>query len=479
MKNKLICILLLVLTDLFGQDIFIKHYGNWSGQGNSVIIDAQGNFLLAGNRGQGGSQQFCLYKINSIGDTIWLKHYGGPTDDYANEIIPTIEGGYALVGYSNTSNTISCITLMKIQSSGNLTWSKSFGGTSQEKAYSIRQTPTGEYFIGGKKKKPITQDDFYLIKTNANGDTLWTKTYGGNANETINSIDLCSDGGVIMTGYTESFGAGQKDYYLIKVDNTGNVIWSKTYGYTLPDVANCVKQTSDGGFILAGYSNFVGTKSDIYVIKTNSFGDTLWTQTYSATNKGFYANDIIVTQDGGYALSGAVELWQFIPPSTYSAIRSDALLMKLSSSGQIQAIKQYSVATGIAMPCITGAYGNSIIQLPDESCVVGGSFFNCSVFETMLIKTFDIGPAGIKEYKSLNLKVFPNPSSDRMFFQLDGIPTDYSLTLFNLTGTQVQTTEYNLTNQLTIEKKNLTNGIYFFRLMNSSGQTYVGKIAFE
>lgn len=477
MKNIFICLLAVVLLSngLFAQDIFVKHYGDFSGQGSSVVVDPQGNIFLAGNRSQGVNlqQQFCVYKINPVGDTLWLKHYGGYLNDYANKIISTIDGGFALIGYSTTGNSDSRITFVKIQSSGNLTWIKTIGGLAQEQGTSIVQTPVGEYFIGGSKKNANSMFDFYLLKTDMNGDTMWSMSYGGNLDDVLNSIDLCSDGGIIMTGYTESYGAGSRDFYLIKVDNAGNVQWTKTYGSTLADYANSVKQTSDGGYILAGSVDYAPSPGTIFVVKTNSTGDTVWTRKFGGTGESMAANDIIVTQDGGYAIAGSIYL--LTPNGGYSS--GNVYLLKLANNGSLKASKQYNLDP--SKSCGIIGYGNSIIQLSDGSCVVGGSYFNCSTFETLLIKTFDIGPTAIKQQEIGEIKLFPNPSNDKIALQFNDAQDDYSLSLFDLNGILVSSKEYVSTNRVTIEKGSLSRGIYFFQLKNHSGKTNFGKIVFE
>lgn len=482
MKNILISIFTMALSfgQIDAQDAFVKRYGDFSGQGNCVIADGQGNYLLVGSKFYLSStkKQFYMQKIDQNGTSVWLKYYGGPLDDAANEIIATNDGGYALIGTTVFSNTTSYITFIKLTNSGDSSWAKTYGGLNSEIGTSIIQTTLGNYFIGGSCGDYFNyKSDFYLIKTNSNGDTIWTKKYGGIQNERLNSIAQCSDGGIVMAGYTESFGAGSRDFYLIKVDANGSVQWSKTYGDALMDVANSVKQTPDGGFILAGYSHYGATSSDIFIVKTNSTGDTLWTRTFTQPTKAMTANDVIVTKDGGYAITGTTDIWQITPPNTTSYVRGDARLMKLTSNGFVQGIKEYPV--GPTNQCLTTAYGNSIIQLADESCVVGGTFFNCSTFETMLIKTFDIGPTTIRESEGSILHIFPNPSKDKVTFQLGANSELHSLTLFNITGKKVYEIKDHLSKQITIEKGNLICGIYYFQIGDNAGRYYSGKIVFE
>src|SRR6218665_822688 len=185
-------------------------------------------------------------------------------------MIPTNDGGYAMIGYSapNYSTSPTKIYLVKTQASGDTSWTRSYGGLGNEHGASIVQTAAGNYFIGGRTKYSSNgQFDFYLMKTNAAGDTLWTKKYGGSGNEEITSIVQSSDGGIVMAGYTESYGNGSKDMYLVKVDANGNLLWSKTYGGPLPEVANALRATPDGGYILAGNRNYaLMTVGTMYIV---------------------------------------------------------------------------------------------------------------------------------------------------------------------------------------------------------------------
>ncbi|MBD3232761.1 MAG: T9SS type A sorting domain-containing protein [candidate division Zixibacteria bacterium] len=201
-------------------------------------------------------------------------------------------------------------------------WTRTYGGEGFEKAFSVQPTYDGGYFIGGSSQSfGAGGHDAYLVKTDEMGDTLWTKTYGGADNDRAFSMQLCNDGGVILAGATDSYGAGDFDFYLVRTDVSGDTLWTRTFGGEGIDVAKAVWQTTDGGFIAAG-----GTQSpeaehlDCFIVRVDSAGELLWTRTIGGDYKD-YARSVVQDQDGGYVLAGSTD--------SFSNGQNDAWLLKL------------------------------------------------------------------------------------------------------------------------------------------------------
>ena len=187
-------------------------------------------------------------------------------------------------------------------------WTRTYGGSLGEIAYDIKQTSDGGFIIAGYTYSYGAGDaDFYVIKADAAGDTQWTKTYGGINDETAHSVLELSDGGYVILGYTGSFGHGYADIYLVRTNCTGDTLWTRTYGGLFHDFGSEIQQTYDGGYIIAGrYSPVYGAVGDMYLVKTDSSGDTLWTKTYGGTGHDIAAS-VKQTTNGEYIIAGWTE----------------------------------------------------------------------------------------------------------------------------------------------------------------------------
>ena len=211
----------------------------------------------------------------------WEKTFGIILNNYGSSVQQTTDGGYIIVGSTCTdSNSVSHfydVYLIKTDGSGIEQWHKTFGGFSAEGGDDVKQTADGGYIITGSTASFGNGGyDVYLIKTNSNGDSLWTKTFGGIEFDVGYSVQQTTDGGYIITGWTESFGVDGKDVYLIKTNSNGSQQWTKTFDGTWvwgDDVGRSVQQTTDGGYIITGYTEFDWSCSNVYLIKTDGSGN--------------------------------------------------------------------------------------------------------------------------------------------------------------------------------------------------------------
>jgi hypothetical protein len=299
----------LVKTDSSGNELWSKTYGGTDDdQAWSVVQTGDGGYALAGctNSSGAGDYDFYLIKTDSSGNEVWSKTYGGARYDGIESMVVTSDGGYALAGYTISYGTgNNDFWLVKTDSSGNQVWSKTYGGTGYDYAYSVIQTGDGGYALtgftnsfGGGKPNVL------LVKTDSSGNQVWSKTYGGTDDDRAFSVVQTGDGGYAIAGYTNSSGAGDYDFYLIKTDSSGNEVWSKTYGGTYWDGVESMVVTSDGGYALVGYARSFGAgRNDAWLVKTDSSGNELWNKTYGGTVND-YASSVVVARDGGYALAG-------------------------------------------------------------------------------------------------------------------------------------------------------------------------------
>jgi hypothetical protein len=230
-------------------------------------------------------------------------------------------------------------------------WINTYGTSLDERAYSVENCPDGGYIIAGFQYViPMQDQDAYVIKTDSDGDTVWTKTYGGSGGDRIHHIIPDGDDGFIMIGYTSSFGAGGNDYYLLKTNLNGDTLWTRTYGSEYGDEGNSLDITDDGGYILVGRSIVNQGGEKILVVKTDNAGDTLWTNLYG-DGSSTWGYDVKQTSDGGYIVSG------------YAL---DAYILKLDSLGNAQWSKTY-LPPGNEIASLNG-----ILELDDGGYIAAG-----------------------------------------------------------------------------------------------------------
>jgi hypothetical protein len=271
-----------------------------------------------------GNRDIFLIKTDANGNIIWSKTYGGTYWDWAESVQQTSDGGYIVAGGTESFGA-GGVFLIKTDANGNIIWAKTYGGSV---ASSVQQTSDGGYIVAGETYSfGAGSGDIFLIKTDANGNIIWSKTYGGTCCDGAYSVQQTSDGGYIVAGGTTSFGAGYDDIFLIKTDANGNIIWAKTYGGTHNDWAYSVQQTSDGGYIVAGWTNSFGAGwVDIFLIKTDANGNIQWAKTYGGISwEGTFS--VQHTSDGGYIVAGYTY--------SFGAGGLDIFLIKTDANGNI------------------------------------------------------------------------------------------------------------------------------------------------
>lgn len=315
----------LVKTDCFGNMEWNKTYG---GTGNdaahSVIRIEDGGYAILGTTdsfGEGGTD-FRLVKTDSSGNMLWNRTYGGASNDDAWSIKETIDGGFALAGWTASLGAgIGDFWLIKTDQYGNALWNKTYGGGFFEAANCVQQTTDDGYaLLGTTYSFGDGGADFWLVKTDAAGNEQWNKTYGGTADDFGFSL-VETEGGYALVGSTSSFGEGVYDFLMVKTDQLGDILWNKTYGGTGYDEAWSIIQTSNGGYALAGWTDSFGYgSSDCWLVVTNSLGDVQWNVIWGGTNDD-YAYSALQAYDGNFILTGETQ--------SYGAGSSDFLLIKI------------------------------------------------------------------------------------------------------------------------------------------------------
>ena len=459
------------LIPLFAQapdTLWTKTFGgsSWD-EGYYVQQTTDGGFVFLGTTQSFGAIDIWLIRTDSSGDTLWTRTYGGFDSEYGRCVKQTQDGGYIIAGYTMSYGAGSFdFWLIKTDTSGDTLWTKTFGGSDTEIGYFVLQTPDMGYAALAVTKSFGAGDrDCWLIRTDASGNTIWTKMFGGTGFDQCYSMDMTSDNGYIITGETNSFGAGGADVWLIKTDSTGDTLWTKTFGGTNTDIGYGVEQTTDGGYIIAGYTTSYGAGgSDVWLIKTNSTGDTLWTKTIGGTSadEGFSVQQ---TADGGYIIAGYT--------SSFGAGGPDIWLIKTGPTGETS----WTETLGGNNPDI----GLTVQQTSDRGYIIAGrtESFGAGDVDAWLIRT-DSDPSAVEQDllslipDNYSLKQnYPNPFNPITTIKYQIPELNFvTIKVFDVLGSEIAT----LVNeeepigsyQIEFDATILSSGVYFYRIQAGS-----------
>lgn len=303
--------------------------GPHSEWGWSVLQTSGGGYIIVGytnSYGAGGTDVW-LIKTDSFGNELWNKTFGGSDFDVGRSIQRTSDDGYIIAGWTRSYGAgDKDVWLIKTDFFGNEQWNRTFGGLGWDESYSVQQTYDGGYIlVGDTKSYGAGGRDVWLIKTDSFGNEQWNRTFGGSYYDECRTVQQTYDGGFIVSGYTSSYGAGGNDVWLIKTDFSGNEEWNKTFGGLDNDVSRSAQQTSDSGYIISGWTLSYGAGvRDIWLIKTDSSGNEEWNKTFGGLNDD-RSYSVRQSSDGGYIVAGTT--------SSYGAGSYDGLLIKTDSLG--------------------------------------------------------------------------------------------------------------------------------------------------
>jgi len=267
----------------------------------------------------------------------FIETYGSSSHEYGGAVQQTNDGGYIIAGGIDGPSFGYDVLLIKTDQNGNEIWSRTFGGNDTDGAWSVGQTLDGGYIIGGfTRSYGAGEMDALIIKTDKNGDMLWKRTFGGFERDYCHSVEQTIDGGYIITGDSTSYAAFGSDVWLIKIDGNGNEEWNKTFGGRNWDgEGKSVMQTSDGGYIIAGCFENDTDRGSLLLMKTDHNGNEIWNRTYIGDSESRYRTkfgdslDIGYyaqqTTDGGYIITGAIR--------SYRGSQGEVWLIKTDGNG--------------------------------------------------------------------------------------------------------------------------------------------------
>ncbi len=478
--------------------------------GNSIVQTKDGGYAMTGYTQSFGAGDSDVYiaKLDYQGNLQWTKTIGGKGNDIGESIIQTKEGGYTVAGITNSFGAGgNDMYIVRLDSMGNVKWTRTIGGTGDDKAYSIVPSRDGGYIIAGcTNSSGAGKYDMYVVKLDSVGNLKWTKTYGGTNNDNAISMVQNNNGGVTIVGNTDSYGGGGP--YVVMIDSVGNLKWANSfYEANYSCVGNSIVQANDGGFAVIGQSQSIG--SSAFIIKTDTAGNKEWVTRFTIPGQVF--NDpysITQTRDFGYALtvvcagwnsyvnlpaifktdsSGNAKWYNYFNRNIYFELGNSIVATQdggFAAVGQIDSsgsggndlyFLKYDSTTNTCNPPDTNiccAWRDSSM-LDTNGCIVGNGGTITSIDSGKVssggIERLNCIVASVNTISTINdnVSLYPNPNNGEFTIQLSGVRYKSFVEIYNMLGEKTYTGKLNLANTQ-IDLSNITSGIYLYRVLTES-----------
>lgn len=455
-----------------------KTFGGSNYEESEVIRQTtDGGFVVAGYTvstdgdvfGNHGGADFWVLKLNAQGNVQWKKLFGGSQSDVPSDIQPLPDGGYYISGYTaSNDHDVSGQHgevdgwIIKISAQGALEWQKTLGGSKRDYFESVAVTPDQGCILAGHSKSSdgdVSENfgdiDFWVVKLDSTGALQWERSFGGSGQELANTVAVCVEGGYVVAGEVFSMDGhitehhGNSDYWVIKLDNNGEIAWQKTYGGLNAESARDIKQTFDGGYVAIGMTGSVnsgqvqgnGDKGliDYWVIKITATGELNWQRTLGGTNSD-WGDAITQTADGGYVAAGAARSSDVDVSDTF--IGQDMWLVKLSPDGEL--IWQKAVGGSTTDDCY------SVITTTDGGLALAGHSWssdgdlaaagNRGKTDIWAVKLSPQTSQTASEELPDRMSIFPNPATAFVSIQLPDNTHTLDISIRDLSGKIVHKT---------------------------------------
>ena len=527
-KNRIVSIFLMLLMVTYTQaqnDPTIEWQNTIGGSDTdfltSVSQTADGGYIVGGYSksnisgdktentiGPDGEEDLWILKLDSFGDIEWQKTIGENGMDFLTSVAQTSDGGYIVGGYlypNATGNITADYWVIKLNSVGTVQWQNKIGGNNEDVLKDITQTTDGGYILGGYSWSNATGDktensngdyDYWVVKLNNSGSIEWQNTIGGFGRDQLNAIEQTSDGGYILGGWSRSNISGDKseniignsgleDYWIVKLNVSGSIQWQNTIGGDKADVLRDIAQTADGGYVLAGHSksDSSGDKTednhslsdDFWVVKLDSSGDIKWQNTIGGS-----LTDLLIsveqTSDGGYILGGQSTSGA-TGDKTEDTLSRDFWIVKVDASGIIEwqntiggnkAEVFGSISQTIDDGFILGGWSHSDISKDKtENSIGADDYWIVKLKEsTLSIPENDLGN---------DFAVYPNPSEGKITIDLGKNYHQINLRLFSVGGQTILDKTIYDSERMDLEL-DIAQGLYFISLQIPGGNSSFHKI---
>lgn len=457
---------------------------------NAVQQTSDGGYIVAGHSmsndgdvsGNHGGGDYWIVKLNSAGDIQWQKSLGGSNVDDAQSIRQTTDGGYIIAGSSNSSDgDISGnhgnydYWIVKLDSSGNMQWQKSLGGSSVDMAQSIQQTSEGGYIVAGSSSSNDGDvngnhggGDYWIVKLDINGNIQWQKSLGGSSSEQVNSVQQTFDGGYIIAGTTVStdgditISYGNNDFWVVKLDSGGNMQWQKTLGNIGDNIGYYAQQTFDGGYIAVGTSfnpsNLESGLPDYWVIKLSNNGTIQWDKYFGGS---FHDNAITIRQtpEWEYIVAGWTASNNGQVTNHHGNL--DYWIIKLDGSGNLKWEKTLGGPDFEYLTAVELTADNGYIVSGSTGSTSGDVTGHHGLIDAWVVK---LSPEqlGISESQQMTQpNLYPNPAKD--FFYADNLPQESNIDITDMSGRKIFSQKYH-EKKIKINTSAFSEGIYIVQI---------------
>ncbi|MCB0524391.1 MAG: T9SS type A sorting domain-containing protein [Saprospiraceae bacterium] len=513
MKNRLLIFLTYLITTFLHAQPSIEWQKNYGGslydEGTSVKPTSDGGYIIGGNTfsndgdvfGHRGGWDVWVLKTDQSGVLQWKKVFGGTGNDVVEHIQQTTDGGYFIVGYSESNNFDVSDNhgdfdgwVVKLDSNGSIEWQNSIGGSGWDEFWAGQQTTDGGYIVAGRSASNDGdatynhgQLDTWVVKLDAEGEIEWQRSYGGSKEDNARAMIQTMDGGYLVASRTASTDGdvtelhGNTDFWLTKLSLNGEIEWEKTLGGNHGDTPADLIQNNDGSYVITGYiGSGTGDVSvyygilDYWVVKISQTGDIIWEKTLGGSGPD-WARKIIPANDGGYIVAGTTYSDDFDVIGNDGG--EDFWVVKVSNEGELVWQKSFG---GTKQESLFG-----ICNSPDGGYILTGSATSTNGDLTGLqnkgetdLWVIKLGPETSsisKEPSKLNsLEIFPNPASTEIEIKAPTQEQNVTVVIHDLSGNVLLQRSISNGSKLNVEQ--LPSGLYLIEADTEQGKKYIGRL---
>lgn len=488
---------------------------------NGFLLAGQSSSNISGDKTENSfnGPDYWVVKLDANRDIQWRRTLGSATfttegdgQEYLSSAIQTTDGGFLIGGWSSggiSGNKTEVLRgffdywIVKLDAAGNTQWQKAYGGTQADQLYALQQTTDGGYILAGSSSSSISGEksensrgmtDGWIIKIDSIGNIEWQKTIGGNAGDFINAVRQTADGGYIIGGYSNSPISGEKtepsfggtDYWILKLDSVGNIIWQRTIGGSGFDRLHSIIDASDGGYFMAGDSNSPasGLKTensrgldDYWIIKLNATGDIEWQKTYGgSSNEGIGSYSVVECQEG-YVIVGDSDSSISGEKAENSNGDYDAWILRLNQTGEI--LWQKTIGGSL----YDGH--NNVLATADGRFLLGGVTESSNSgditetgngsFDYWIVK---LAPEelSVPDYDIAQAVIYPNPTQGGVSIKLPTDVATLNVQVTNILGQTLGHYRFIHVNQVDGIPLGMPDGVYFVTVKDGSGKQKTFKV---